>query len=62
MAGGRLILTNLPEAAAARNASEAQGTRDLRFVTINDPEMSVARAAALSATFPPVFSDAEIDE
>ncbi|TPE52726.1 hypothetical protein [Amaricoccus solimangrovi] len=56
--GGRLVLTNLPAAAD----SPEQRPGDLRFATINDPEMSVARAAALSANFPPVFPDAAIDE
>jgi hypothetical protein len=61
-AGGRLILTNLPDPRAARDASLRPGTSDLRFITINDRQMSVARAAALSANFPPVFADAAIDE
>jgi hypothetical protein len=61
VAGGRLVLTNLPEPRRARELSD-KGPRDLRFFTLNDPEISVARAAALSANFPPVFADAAIDE
>ena len=61
-AGGRLILTNLPNPGDVGKEAEQSGARGMRFVTINDPEMSVARAAALSANFPPVFPDAAIDE
>ena len=52
LSGGRLILTNVPQPHEAESAIGSQGTRDLRFISINDPEMSVARAAALSANFP----------
>jgi hypothetical protein len=62
VAGGRLVLTNVPAPRKARELSDLTGPHDLRFDTINDPEMSVARAAALSANFPPVFADAAIDE
>jgi hypothetical protein len=64
VAGGRLVLTNVPQPHAAQRqaAGQGTGTRDLHFFSINDPQMSVARAAALSANFPPVFSDAAIDE
>lgn len=61
VAGGRLVLANVGEPKPARNMSE-RGPRDLRFYTLNDPDISVARAAALSANFPPVFADAAIDE
>lgn len=54
--GGRLILTNLPELPPQPDAPH-----DLRSITLNDPGISVARAAALSANFPPVFPDAAID-
>lgn len=61
-AGGRLMLTNVPDPSEVRRRSAGSGTDGMRLVTINDPEMSVARAAALSANFPPVFPDAAIDE
>lgn len=61
-AGGRLMLTNLPNPADVNRQTDESGAGGMRLVTINDPEMSVARAAALSANFPPVFPDAAIDE
>ncbi len=61
VAGGRLIVTNL-------DLQRAFGTRDLPFVPgehlpilVDDPAVRVERAAALSANFPPVFSDAAVD-
>jgi hypothetical protein len=53
-AGGRLVLTNL-----ATPLPEPEG--GMRMVTLNDRGISIARAAALSANFPPVFPDAAID-
>jgi len=49
-AGRRLVLTNLtvPKDSA-------------QIIVINNPDVSVARAAALSANFPPVFPDAAVD-
>lgn len=52
MAGGRLIFTNFYV------DREQSG---VRYATLTDPNVSVARAAALSANFPPVFADAAID-
>ena len=61
VAGGRLILTNL-------DLQQAFASSDLSFVPgehlpilVNDREVRVERAAALSANFPPVFSNAAID-
>jgi hypothetical protein len=62
VAGGRLVLTNVPQPHEAEGTQAGKGTSDLRFFTINHPKISVARAAALSANFPPIFSDAAIDE
>lgn len=57
-AGGRLVLTNLP----ALDAPSKEAARsDIWLRTLNAPGIAVARAAALSANFPPVFPDAAID-
>ena len=49
LAGDRLVITNLPSI-------------DDAFIALNSRNVSVARAAALSANFPPVFANAAIDE
>jgi hypothetical protein len=60
VAGGRLMMTNL-------NLERAFNVRDLPFVEdhlpilVDDKTTRVERAAALSANFPPVFSNAAID-
>jgi hypothetical protein len=59
VAGGRLVLTNLPVPTQAADVKKSDPV--LQIVTLNDASMSIARAAALSANFPPVFSDAAID-
>lgn len=56
-AGSRLVLTNLP---VLGQASDVEGVEDW-LVTLDQPGISLARAAALSANFPPVFPDAAID-
>ncbi|WP_246682474.1 patatin-like phospholipase family protein [Mesorhizobium sp. B3-2-1] len=58
VAGGRLVLTNLkaPTHGAAANEPAA-----MQIIPIDDVNLSIARAAALSSNFPPVFSDAAID-
>lgn len=56
-AGGRLVLTNLPRL-DARGGADRSG---IWLRTLNQPGISLARAAALSANFPPVFPDAAID-
>lgn len=55
-AGGRVVLTNLRKPEAGPSAGEG-----MEIVTLNDASLSIARAAALSANFPPVFPDAAID-
>ncbi|WP_347267769.1 hypothetical protein [Paracoccus sp. (in: a-proteobacteria)] len=56
VAGGRLALTNLPA------LGQGADGRDRRWlVTLNQPGISIARAAALASNFPPVFPDAAID-
>jgi len=56
-AGGRLVLTNL----AAPASLPDDGSLHMHLVTLDNADMSIARAAALSANFPPVFPDAAID-
>jgi hypothetical protein len=61
VAGGRLILTNL-------DLQRAFSSRDLPFIPgehlpilVSDREARIERGAALSANFPPVFSNAAVD-
>ena len=54
VAGGRLVLTNLK----FPSSNPSQG---MKIRSIDDADMSIARAAALSANFPPVFPDAAVD-
>jgi len=56
-AGGRLVLTNLEP---PRPLPE-DGSRHMDIITLDQSDISIARAAALSANFPPVFPDAAID-
>ncbi len=61
-AGGRLVLTNLD----SRDYFPAEGSSVLpdahfRYVVVNEPNAPLATAAALSANFPPVFSNAAVD-
>jgi hypothetical protein len=61
LAGGRLLLTNLifpPD--MTRKALEPGVTEDLPVV-LRRPDLCLTTAAALSANFPPVFSNAAID-
>lgn len=62
--GGRLIFTNF----AARNAfpNPGNGPKDaadevLSYVVVRDTRVPLTRAAALSANFPPVFSNVPVD-
>jgi len=62
-AGGRLIFTNLLTAADAfpkRSPADPQKIW-MTWKVINEPSVSLTRAAALSANFPPVFSNAGVD-
>jgi hypothetical protein len=56
-AGGRLVLTNL----AAPKPPPDDGSLHMQLVTLDNADISIGRAAALSANFPPVFPDAAID-
>jgi hypothetical protein len=59
--GGRLILTNLEKETFLRKASDNAPDDRLIQAMFNAPDIPLARAAALSANFPPVFSNAAID-
>lgn len=56
-AGGRLVLTNLTPPKRLPD----DGSRHMDIITLDQSDISIARAAALSANFPPVFPDAAID-
>lgn len=62
VAGERLVITNL-ESQLSFGSDLVGGIRKelLEAVAIRDSEISLAQAAALSANFPPVFSDAGIE-
>ncbi|MGI8783087.1 MAG: patatin-like phospholipase family protein [Acidobacteriota bacterium] len=61
-AGARLILTNMTgaESFPGRTLAEAK-EQHLNYVVVADPAVELTTAAALSANFPPVFSNAAID-
>jgi hypothetical protein len=69
MGGGRLIFTNLadrdafPPSGALPPADTKLHIPDVRlpYVVVQDRDVSVASAAALSANFPPVFTNARVD-
>jgi hypothetical protein len=58
MAGGRLVITNLE---SGDGFPRGPTTLNLPYVVIRAPDMQLTRAAALSANFPPVFSNAALD-
>jgi hypothetical protein len=58
VAGSRLIVTNLKD---TKCFPEEKTDVSLQFVSIRDPEVALAAAAALTANFPPVFSNAAVD-
>jgi hypothetical protein len=61
-AGSRLILTNLASADAFPRQGHAGALAEyLTYVVVRDPKVSVTKAAALSANFPPVFSNAGVE-
>jgi hypothetical protein len=58
LSGGRLIFTNLKDV----NIFETRGTNQgLPYITVQDYQVSLSVAAALSANFPPVFPNAAVD-
>jgi predicted acylesterase/phospholipase RssA len=61
-AGGRLIFTNLHTDAGFPRAALPDAPKEhLTYVVVRDPDVPLARAAAASANFPPVFSNIPID-
>lgn len=61
LSGGRLIFTNLDSDAAFPNAASALADVQSPYVVVRDPSVSLARAAALNANFPPVFPNARVN-
>ena len=63
--GGRLVFTNLKHAREyfPSDKSGPEGAEDsfLNYVVVDDPNVPVATAGALSANFPPVFPNAAVD-
>ncbi len=59
-AGGRLVVTNLAELGSVPAGASDAAWR-LPYVIVDDPEVELAAAAAVSANFPPVFSNAAVD-
>lgn len=60
-AGTRLIISNLEEAIAFKKDIYDVPRNDLRYISIVNPDLSLATSAALNANFPPVFSNAAVD-
>jgi hypothetical protein len=61
-AGGRLVITNMDSTFDHAASAPAGGWGlDLPYYVVRAPNDSVFRAAALSANFPPVFSNAAVD-
>ena len=60
-AGGRMAITNLAGLTSAGGAAGPSGwPLDFPYVVVGDPDVPLVAAAALSANFPPVFSNAEV--
>jgi hypothetical protein len=67
--GGRLIFTNLRDPAAFPSSGSRPPTDSLLhipdvrlpYVVVRDPDVTLAKAAALNANFPPVFTNARVD-
>ncbi|MCA2964185.1 MAG: patatin-like phospholipase family protein [Acidobacteriaceae bacterium] len=61
VAGGRLVLTNLALREAFPRSALPFVAKDPLPVLVDDPATPLEKAAALSANFPPVFSNAAVD-
>ncbi len=60
--GGRLVMTNLRDLSGFPSSGEPVNKTDfLSYVALQDPDVGLHRAAALSANFPPVFPNAAVD-
>jgi hypothetical protein len=69
ISGGRLIFTNLADRTAFPISGSEAAERDgalaipdvrLPYVVVQDPHVALAAAAALTANFPPVFTNARV--
>jgi hypothetical protein len=62
LSGGRLIFTNLQDIDAFPRQEPDSALPDVRlpYRILRDPKVSIARAAALNANFPPVFPAARV--
>ena len=60
LAGGRLIFTNLDNLSGFPEPSTGVPDMWLPFRIVNDGNVSLAAASALTANFPPVFSNARV--
>jgi hypothetical protein len=60
MNGGRLVFTNLKNTAAFPDAHARLPDIRLPYWIVNDPDVPLARAAALNANFPPIFPNARV--
>jgi hypothetical protein len=58
VAGGVLVVTNLRD---SRFFPQTRSSLNIQYVTIADPDIALTTAAALTANFPPVFSNAAVD-
>lgn len=58
VAGGVLVVTNLRD---TRFFPQARSSLNIQYVAIADPDIPLTTAAALTANFPPVFSNAAVD-
>jgi predicted acylesterase/phospholipase RssA len=61
LAGGRLIFTNLRDKECFPRL-DVPGSFRMKYVVVQSSNVSLASAAALSANFPPVFSNAAVDK
>jgi len=61
LAGGRLIFTNLRDKECFPRL-HVPGSFRMKYVVVQSSNVSLASAAALSANFPPVFSNAAVDK
>jgi hypothetical protein len=61
LAGSRLIFTNLQDVSGFVSAADTRAP-DMRlpYAVVRDPGVPIAAAAALSANFPPLFSNARV--
>jgi hypothetical protein len=62
LSGARLAFTNVRARSAFPNIRDSRlPDVELPYVLVDDPQVSIAAAAALNANFPPVFPNARVD-